>query len=190
MYSSQIAACDRSAGSDAFEWPPSPAYNGWEKAFLRPWPAPSWRRTRAASSGCWLLCGLRAASAFQHLNSRSASLPRRLRSCCSSAPPPPSPTLARAAGRTIRPLCCGIIGLCTLTPSPSVVFAGAQDEGKGEGRRGWHHHRVLRHHLGDARRPLSAPCHAQQAVRPGRCAEKLLVLFLACLVVWLTALCG
>ena len=29
-----------------------PPYNGWEKAFLRPWSAPSWRRTRAASSGC------------------------------------------------------------------------------------------------------------------------------------------
>jgi len=44
--------------------------------------------------------------------------------------------------------------------------------------------------LVDARLPLSAPCRAQHAVRPGHCAEKLLVLFVACLIVWLIALCG
>ena len=45
-----------------------------------------------------------------------------------SAPPP------CAVCRSIRPLCCGIVGSHPLTSCPSVV-AGAQDEGKGgEGR--------------------------------------------------------
>jgi hypothetical protein len=68
--------------------PPLPPYNGWEKAFLGPWPAPSWRRTRAASSKCWVIYGLRAAWCFSAPPSRSASLPRRPLSCCSSAPLP------------------------------------------------------------------------------------------------------
>ena len=47
------------------------------------------------------------------------------------------------------------------------------------GRPGRHHLRVLRQHPGRARRPLSAPCCAQQASRTGRCAEKLFVSSLA-----------
>ena len=105
--------------------------------------------------------------------------------CFSPSPPPLSlleraaarlPRPWRAADRSIRPLCCGIIGLCTLTPCPSVV-AGGQDNGKGRGGEGGTIIAFPGSILGDARRPLSAPCRAQQAVRPGRCAEKLLVLF-------------
>ena len=70
---------------------------------------------------------------FSAPQTRSASLPRRIRSCCSSTPPPPCPAPPRAAGRSIRPLRDRIIASCTLTPQPSVV-AGVQDEGKGGGR--------------------------------------------------------
>ena len=41
---------------------------------------------------------------FSAPQSRSASLPRRLRSCCSSAPPPPSPAPPRS--RPFDPACC------------------------------------------------------------------------------------
>ena len=172
VYSSQIAACDRSAGSDNFKWPPLPPYNGWEKVFRRLWPAPSWRRTRAASFRCGSACGSASSGAFQHLKSRSASLPRRLRCHCSSAPLPAFRD--PGAQQTVRS------GRCAAGSSDLAYSRLARplflpvDEGKGEGRRGRHHHRVPRHHLGDAQRPLSAPCRAQQAVRAGRCAEKLL----------------
>ena len=63
------------------------------------------------------------------------------------------------------------------TPQPSVV-AGAQDEGKGGGGEGGTIIAFSGSVLGDARRPLSSPGRAQQAVRSGRCAEKLLVGFL------------
>ena len=65
---------------------------------------------------------------FSAPQSRSASLPRRLLSCCSGGPLPP-PRRAQQAVRSGL-LCCGIIGSRPLTPWPSVV-AGAQDEGKG-----------------------------------------------------------
>ena len=127
------------------------------EAFLGSSPARASATARAASSGCWLTYGLSAGRCFQRLKidlllslaaSSAAARARRRR----------LPRPRRAQGRSIRPLCCGIIRSRLLTPCPSVVFAGAQDEGKGEGRRGRHHHRVPQHHLGDARRPLSAPC--------------------------------
>jgi hypothetical protein len=107
------------------------------------------------------------------------------KSICFSPSPPPQLLLERAAAafrgpaarsRPFDPACrvkqLSIRCLARVLPARRRVVAGAQDEGKGEGRRGRHHHRVLRHHLGDARRPLSAPCRAQQAVRPSRCAVK------------------
>ena len=122
---------------------------------------------------------------------RSASLPRHLLSCCSSAPPPPSPAPPRA--RPFDPACRvkQLSIRCFSPPYGSAsccCWCAGRGQGGGEARA-----------APPSRSPAaswatpgacSAPCRAQQAVRAGRCAEKLLVLFLACLVVWLTALCG
>ena len=63
--------------------------------------------------------------------------------------------------------------------APAFLVAGAQDEGKAGGGEGGTIIAFSGSVLGDARRPLSSPGRAQQAVyRSGRCAEKLLVGFL------------
>ena len=137
------------------------------EAFLGSSPARASATARAASSGCWLTYGLSAGRCFQRLKidlllslaaSSAAARARRRR----------LPRPRRAQGRSIRPLCCGIIRSRLLTPCPSVVFAGAQDEGKGEGRRGRHHQRVLRQHDGRCLAPTlhTLPRAAGRSNRP------------------------
>ena len=68
-----------------------------------------------------------------------------------------------------------------ISPTHVLPVRCCRCAGRGEGGRGEGGTFIafLGSILGDARRPLSAPCNAQQAVRSGRCAEKLRVCFLA-----------
>ena len=152
-----------------------PPYNGWEKVFRRLWPAPSWRRTRAASSRCGSACGSASSGAFQHLKSRSASLPRRLRCHCSSAPLPafrdPGAQQTVRSGR-----CAAGSSDCVRSRLARPLFLSVRrTRARGRGGEGGTIIAFSGNILGDAWRLLSAPCRAQQAVRTGRCASHLAV---------------
>jgi hypothetical protein len=129
------------------------------EAFLGSSPARASATARAASSGCWLTYGLSAGRCFQRLKI-DLLLSLAAPAAAARARHRRLPRPRRAQGRAIRPLCCGIIRSRLLTPCPSVVFAGAQDEGKGEGRRGRHHHRVPRQHPGRRPAPALRPLHS------------------------------
>ena len=103
----------------------------------------------------------------------------------------PPPSRPRGAQHAVRSGCC-VSQLTVLRPRTSARCVCGWRIGKGEGgaRRGDKIIAFSGSILGDARRQLFAPCRAQQAVRSGRCAEKLRVCYLACLIVWLLALCG
>ena len=143
----------------------------------------------SASRGCGSVCAAARSGAFQRRNLdlllSLAAFAVTARACrC-----PPSLAPAHAARRSNRLLCVAVFCSRPLTPRPSVV-AGAQDEGKGGGGEGGTIFAFSGSILGDARRPLSAPCRAQRAVRSGRCEEKSSVCYLARLIVWLLVLCG
>ena len=163
--------------------------NGQMEAFLRSNPAHSRFSTRTTSSRCGSVCGSATSGAFQRRNARAASLPRRLRhaarACRRRLPPP------WRAQQAVRSGCCATESsdrtYVRLALPLLLVHRFARRGGGGEGGTII---TFLSSILGGARRPLSAPCHAQRAVRPSRCAEQLFVCSLACLIVWLPLFAG
>jgi hypothetical protein len=115
------------------------------------------------------------------LGSQCFSAPQK--SICFSPSPPPHllleraaarlPRPWRAAGRWIRPAAWSSCPFVALRAPfrlgvVSSVVAGAQDEGKGGGKRGRHHHRVLRQHPGRCLAPAlrALPRAAGRSNRP------------------------
>ena len=162
------------------------------EAFLGSSPVRASATARAASSGCWLTYGLSAGRCFQRLKldlllslatSSAAARARRRRL--------PRPRRAQQAVRSGLPREAAVHSLFLAPLRLSVVLLLVRrTRARGRGGEGGTIIAFPGSILGDARRPLSAPCRAQQAVRSGRCAEKLPVLFVACVIVWLIALCG
>ena len=121
---------------------------------------------------------------------RSASLPRRLRCQCSSAPLPAFRD--PGAQQAVRPGRCaaGSSDLAYSRLARPLFLPVRRTRVRGRGGEGGTTIAFPSSTLGDARRLLSAPCRAQRAVRSGRCAEKSSVCSLARLIVWLLVLCG
>jgi hypothetical protein len=109
---------------------------------------------------------------FSAPQSRSASLPRHLRSCCSSAPRPAFPRPRRAQQAVRSSLLRGEPSHCAHSCLTLPLLPVRRTRGRGR-RRGRHHHRVLRQHPGRRPAPALRRCRAQQAVRSGLCVEKL-----------------
>ena len=121
------------------------------------------------------------------------------RPICFSPSPPPLLSLERAAAtfppwraqQAVRSGCCATESSDrTYVRLALPLLLVRRFAGRGGGGEGGTIITFLSSILGDARRPLSTPCHAQRAVRPGRCAEQLFVCSLACLVVWLPLFAG
>ena len=118
----------RSAGSDAFKLLPLVTLSGPGEGLPQVLCGPLLADDACGEPKMRIGVRVGAIRCFSAPQSRSASLPRRLWAASPHTRRPSPPAPARAACRSIRPLCCGIIESRLLTPWPSVV-AGAQDEG-------------------------------------------------------------
>ena len=85
---------------------------------------------------------------------------------CLDAPPAPSLAPPRAARRSIRPLCCGIVDLCPLICLALPLLLVRRMRGRWRGKRG---HNIIAFSssiLGDARHQLCAAATHSRPIRP------------------------